>query len=82
MMSSASSSTLITADSALAMAKSPVWSGASIAAAGYHPPPDPSGRVIRALGPTGWYCPRRELWVVHSQRRSGRRVSGAPSRTA
>ena len=45
------------------------------------PPRDPSGPVMRALGPTGWYRPPRELRVVRSQRRSGWRVAGAPSRT-
>ena len=83
-MFSSSSSTSTTADSALAMARSPMWSRASRVAAGCcssPPPPDPVGRVMQALGPTGGQCPRRELRVVRSQRRSDRRVSGAPSRT-
>ena len=53
MMSSSSTSTSTTADCALAMATSPVWSGASTAATNRCPSRYPPGRVIRALGPTG-----------------------------
>ena len=42
------------------------------------PPPDASGHVIRALGPTGWFCSWWELRVVRSQRRLARPVLRHP----
>ena len=60
MMSSASSSTPIAADSALAMATSLVWSRAPTAAAGCCPSVDPSRRVmlwVRHAGPRAQLVP-------------------------